>query len=64
METIPYDKRSGKIWFNSKLVDWQKASGDPLISPEASKKLFDIIISAGTKERKKINYKSLMSIKP
>ena len=26
METIPYDKRSGKIWFNSKLVDWQKAN--------------------------------------
>ena len=46
------------------LVDWQKASGDPLISPEASKKLFDIIMSAGTKERIKINYKSLMGIKP
>ena len=26
METIPYDKRSGKIWFNSKLVDWNKAN--------------------------------------
>ena len=26
METIPYDKRSGKIWFNSKLVDWEKAN--------------------------------------
>ena len=25
METIPYDKRSGKIWFNSKLVDWKNA---------------------------------------
>ena len=46
------------------LVDWQKASRDPLISPEASKKLFDEIISAGTKKRIKINYKSLMSIKP
>ena len=23
METIPYDKRSEKIWFNSELVDWQ-----------------------------------------
>ncbi len=22
METIPYDKRSGKIWFNGKNVDW------------------------------------------
>ena len=20
---IPYDKRSGKIWFNNELVDWQ-----------------------------------------
>ena len=37
------------------LVDWQKTSGDPLISPEASKKLFVIIMSAGTKERIKIN---------
>ena len=46
------------------LVDWQKASRDPLISPEASKKLFDEIISAGTKKRIKINFKSLMSIKP
>jgi len=26
METIPYDKRSGKIWFNGKLVDWAKAN--------------------------------------
>jgi len=25
METIPYDKRSGKIWFNSKLVDWESS---------------------------------------
>jgi branched-chain amino acid aminotransferase len=25
METIPYDKRSGKIWFNSKNVDWSEA---------------------------------------
>ena len=25
METIPYDKRSGKIWFNSELVDWKNA---------------------------------------
>ena len=24
METIPYDKRSGKIWFNGNLVDWQE----------------------------------------
>ena len=22
---IPYDKRSGKIWYNNKLVDWQEA---------------------------------------
>ena len=26
METVPYDKRSGKIWFNAKLVDWQEAN--------------------------------------
>ena len=25
METIPYDKRSGKIWINSELVDWKNA---------------------------------------
>ena len=25
METIPYDKRSGKIWLNGKNVDWSKA---------------------------------------
>ena len=25
METIPYDKRSGKIWFNSELVEWKDA---------------------------------------
>ncbi|MDA7606699.1 branched-chain amino acid aminotransferase [Pelagibacteraceae bacterium] len=25
METIPYDKRSGKIWFNGKTVDWADA---------------------------------------
>ena len=26
METIPYDKRSGKIWFNGKTVEWQNAN--------------------------------------
>ena len=25
METIPYDKRSGKIWFNGQTVDWSEA---------------------------------------
>ncbi|MFL2882916.1 MAG: branched-chain amino acid aminotransferase [Pelagibacteraceae bacterium] len=25
METIPYDKRSGKIWFNNDLVNWSDA---------------------------------------
>jgi branched-chain amino acid aminotransferase len=25
MEIIPYDKRSGKIWFNGESVDWSKA---------------------------------------
>ena len=26
METVPYDKRSGKIWFNGKTVDWADAN--------------------------------------
>ena len=26
MESIPYDKRSGKIWFNGNNVDWQNAN--------------------------------------
>ncbi len=26
MESIPYDKRSGKIWFNGKNVDWKSAN--------------------------------------
>ena len=26
MESIPYDKRSGKIWFNGQAVDWAKAN--------------------------------------
>ncbi len=26
MESIPYDKRSGKIWFNGQTVDWNKAN--------------------------------------
>jgi len=26
MESIPYDKRSGKIWFNGKTVDWAEAN--------------------------------------
>ena len=26
MESIPYDKRSGKIWFNDKTVDWADAN--------------------------------------
>ena len=25
MEQIPFDKRSGKIWFNNELVEWQDA---------------------------------------
>ena len=25
MDTVPYDKRSGKIWFNGDLVDWGNA---------------------------------------
>ena len=25
MESVPYDKRSGKIWFNGKTVDWANA---------------------------------------
>ena len=26
MESIPYDKRSGKIWFNGQTVDWKDAN--------------------------------------
>ena len=26
MESVPYDKRSGKIWFNGKTVDWANAN--------------------------------------
>mgnify|MGYP001492006776 CR=1 FL=1 len=26
MESIPYDKRSGKIWYNDEVVDWSKAN--------------------------------------
>ena len=26
MESIPYDKRSGKIWFNGRPVDWKDAN--------------------------------------
>ena len=26
MENVPYDKRSGKIWFNGKTVDWTNAN--------------------------------------
>ena len=26
MESIPYDKRSGKIWFNGQTVDWNQAN--------------------------------------
>ena len=26
MESIPYDKRSGKIWFNGKAVNWEEAN--------------------------------------
>ena len=25
MESIPYDKRKGKIWFNGEVVDWESA---------------------------------------
>ena len=25
MENIPYDKRNGKIWYNSNMVDWKDA---------------------------------------
>ena len=31
MESIPYDKRSGKIWFNGKTVDWDDANVHILI---------------------------------
>ena len=25
MESVPYDKRSGKLWFNGKAIDWSEA---------------------------------------
>ena len=46
------------------LQHWQKDSEDPLFFPEVAKKLFNMINDAGTKDRIKINYKSLMQIKP
>ena len=46
------------------LQHWQKDSEDPLFFPEVAKKLFKMINDAGTKDRIKINYKSLMQIKP
>lgn len=46
------------------LQHWQKDSEDPLFLPEVAKKLFNMINDAGTKDRTKINYKSLMQIKP
>ena len=26
MESVPYDKRTGKIWFNGHVVDWKDAN--------------------------------------
>ena len=26
MEMVPYDKRSGKIWFNGETIDWENAN--------------------------------------
>ena len=26
MEQVPFDKRTGKIWFNGEFVDWQNAN--------------------------------------
>ena len=26
MDLVPFDKRSGKIWHNGKLVDWKEAN--------------------------------------
>ena len=43
----------------SLLVHWQKDSGDPFLFPEAPKKLFHMIKETGTKDRTKIDYKSL-----
>ena len=30
METVPYDKRSGKIWFNGELINWANAKAHVL----------------------------------
>ena len=33
MDSIPYDKRSGKIWFNGKTVDWKDANIQSTVLP-------------------------------
>jgi len=43
----------------SLLMHWQKDSADPFLSPETPKKLFHMINKSGTKDRTKIDYKSL-----
>ena len=43
----------------SLLMHWQKESRDPFLYPETPEKLFHMIKKSGTKERKKIDYKSL-----
>ena len=25
MESVPYDQRTGKLWFNGKIIDWKEA---------------------------------------
>ena len=48
MESIPYDKRSGKIWFNGKTVDWADASEELGIDP---RQFLQDLESAAVKKR-------------
>ncbi|MCP4848585.1 MAG: sulfatase [Verrucomicrobiaceae bacterium] len=47
----------------SVLTRWQKDSGDALVFPQLSRKLFELIREAGTKERKVLDYQ-FMKRKP
>ena len=48
---------------NDLLLQWQKESEDPFFFSKPSRKLFNLIRDSGTKDRKRINYKSMMNIR-
>ena len=48
---------------NDLLLQWQKESEDPFFFSKPSRKLFNLIRESGTKDRKRINYKSMMNIR-